>query len=90
MENKRVGERGISGDRIGEIVVLSAERAGLGDVGYTGHSLRRGLITAAHEAGHDRRYIAAISGHVPGSRTLEAYVEARDKVRNSALNGLGL
>jgi integrase len=67
----------------------AAERAGLA-VRVTGHSLRAGLATEAHRAGHDVRTISAQTGHAPNSASLYAYLRVADRWSDNAVTGLGL
>jgi integrase len=63
-------------------------RAGLAERGYTGHSLRRGFITAAVDAGADRAHVAAVSGHRPGSPVIDEYYEQHDRWAQNPLTGI--
>lgn len=73
---------------IGAIVTQAGERVGV--YGLTGHSLRSGLATEARRAGHDRKTIAAQTGHSPKSAILDGYMQIVDRWADNALTGIGL
>ncbi|OOC52412.1 MULTISPECIES: tyrosine-type recombinase/integrase [Nocardiopsis] len=55
---------------------------------YTGHSLRRGPITAAARGGRSREQIGRRSGHVPGSPVLGRYIAEGNRWEEDPLEGL--
>lgn len=67
------GER-LTGHYVAVIVKNTVELLGLDPAKFSGHSLRRGFITAAAQAGINERDIAAVSGHVD-MKTLGGYIE---------------
>ncbi|MCD0486094.1 tyrosine-type recombinase/integrase [Streptacidiphilus sp. ASG 303] len=72
------------------IITRAGARAGV-PVRFTGHSARSGLVTTAARSGKDRKAIAEISGHRPGSPVLEGYIQlAGEFSDDNALFGLGL
>jgi integrase len=81
---------GLAAPSCAGIITTAGERAGV-KVRFTGHSARSGLITTASKSGKDRKAIAAISGHKPGSPVLEGYIQlAGEFGDDNALFGLGL
>ena len=74
--------------RIDRSIGAAAREAGL-EGKYTAHSGRRGIITAAREAGHGELEIGRHTGHADGSKSLKGYIEEVDKRRNSPLRGAG-
>ncbi|MEU5858885.1 tyrosine-type recombinase/integrase [Nocardiopsis dassonvillei] len=89
----------LSPHAVNAIVGAMAERAGLtkqvqgpaADAAvqkYTGHSLRRGPITAAARAGASREQISRRSGHVVGSHVLGSYVEQGSQWDEDPLGGV--
>jgi len=80
---------GLHPKSIGALVTKCSKDADCG-VKHTGHSARRGLVTEAARKGIDRKVIAHQTGHVPGSRTMEQYVEVGNPWERNALIGIGL
>ena len=68
----RVGER-LSGEAVGSILRSRVERAGLDASGYSGHSLRAGLVTSAAARGVANEKIRQQTGHA-SAQSLSAYV----------------
>lgn len=81
----------LSGQSVGAVITRAAERAGV-EARLTGHSARAGLATEARRAGKDRKAIAAVTGHVPGSAVLDGYIRTVDRWDgdDNALIGIGL
>lgn len=82
---------GMSGEAVGDLITRAGERAGV-EARLTGHSARAGLATEARRAGKDRKAIAAVTGHVPGSAVLDRYIRTVDQwdAGDNALFGIGL
>jgi len=82
---------GMSGEAVGDVIGRAGERAGV-EAHLTGHSARSGLATEARRAGKDRKAIAAVTGHVPGSASLDRYIRTVDQwdADDNALIGIGL
>ncbi|MEU0237663.1 tyrosine-type recombinase/integrase [Nocardiopsis sp. NPDC006198] len=89
----------LSPPALSTVVSTMAERAGLSGKAlgpaedasapvYTGHSLRRGSITAAARRGAARDTIRRLSGHAPGSHVLESYIEQGHEWDEDPLAGL--
>ncbi|MFF4653614.1 hypothetical protein [Streptomyces sp. NPDC001380] len=55
---------------------------------WTGHSLRRGLATAARRAGHDLERIGRHGGRADGSRALPGHLEDGDRWERNPVAGL--
>lgn len=81
----------MSGEAVGDAITRAGQRAGV-EAHLTGHSARAGLATEARRAGKDRKAIAAVTGHVPGSAVLDRYIRSVDRwnADDNALIGLGL
>lgn len=71
-------------------VVANAAHAAQYEGRWTGHSLRRGLVTAARKNGTDHVHIARLGGWEDGSKSLLKYIEDVDRVTESPLIGIGL
>lgn len=89
---RRIRKGGIVEDRIhpasiARILKDRAESAGLDKDQFSGHSLRRGFITHAHEKGMDMVTIMQHTGHTQ-FETVKRYVEMIDVEKNSATKGL--
>jgi integrase len=83
--------RALSGQAAGEAVTRAGKRAEI-TVTLTGHSVRAGMATSARQAGKSRKAISATTGHVPGSRALDAYLRRVDRwgEEENTLVGIGL
>ena len=77
----------MSAEAIGDVVTRLAEAACL-DGTWTGHSLRRGLATAAHGAGAATRDIERQGGWMHGSRAVAGYIEDADRWITDILDGV--
>jgi integrase/recombinase XerD len=62
----------------------AVDRAGLGSLGYSTHSTRRGFITALHRQGFDVRVIQEITGH-RNLAVLARYIDVTDHQKRSAI-----
>lgn len=81
----------ITGETVADVVRRTAERAGLApSVCWSGHSLRRGMVTEAYAAGAPPVYIGRHGGWADGSATLAGYVGEVDQWQHNPLNGVGL
>lgn len=72
---------------VGQVIGRKARAAALGGK-YTGHSLRRGMATAARKAGHDQIRIARQGGWDDNSAVLSGYMEDADRWNDNALKGV--
>ena len=79
------GSRALSTKSIGRVVARAAERAGLAGR-FSAHSLRRGIITDAIEAGVPLHQLQKHVRHVHPSTTLR-YVEGREAEANHPRGG---
>jgi len=81
----------MSGQAVGNVITRAADRAGVA-ARLTGHSARAGLATEARRAGKDRKAIADVTGHAPGSPVLDQYIRSVDQWDGdeNALIGIGL
>lgn len=81
----------MTGQAVGNVITRVAERAGV-EARLTGHSARAGLATEARRAGKDRKAIADVTGHAPGSPVLDRYIRSVDQWDSdeNALIGIGL
>jgi len=68
-------------------VIISERSAAVGLRGYTGHSLRRGLIQAAYEAGKSDSEIMQTSRH-RSVNMLRTYQDSAGLVKRAASRGL--
>ncbi|QKW32451.1 tyrosine-type recombinase/integrase (plasmid) [Nocardiopsis flavescens] len=84
-----VTRAGLSPQSVGNVITEAGRRAGIA-VRFTGHSVRRGLITESARAGKDRKAIAKVSGHADGSPVLEGYIELANRFGDdeNALKGV--
>lgn len=80
---------GVSDATVARIVKRAAAAIGLDPARYAGHSLRRGFMTAASEAGATLQDIMAQSGHRSAKVAL-GYVERGQIFRNRASRAVGL
>lgn len=83
----RVLVEGLSGQGIAGVVKRAAAGAGLDAERYAGHSLRAGLVTAAHEAGKADSVIMRTTGH-RSVITLARYIRGRNGYGSAAARGL--
>ncbi|MFG2970898.1 site-specific integrase [Streptomyces sp. NPDC048288] len=86
-----VQPQGLTPQRAGDIITAAGLRAGCANL-FTGHSVRSGMATEARRKGKDRKAIAAITGHKPGSKVLDGYMQIVDQwdENDNALIGIGL
>lgn len=77
----------LSPQAVTSIVTRAADRAGV-ELHLTGHSLRAGFATTAHDRGHDLLAIAQQGGWAPGSRALLGYIRLGGTWGDSASAGL--
>jgi integrase len=77
----------MTGQAIGQVIGRRAAAAGLAGT-WTGHSVRRGLATSAHEAGATRRAIERQGGWSAGSRAVAGYIEDADRWLVDVLAGV--
>lgn len=84
-----VQPQGLTPQRAGDLITAAGLRAGFEDL-FTGHSVRSGMATEARRKGKDRKAIAAITGHKPGSKVLDGYMQIVDQwdENDNALIGL--
>lgn len=80
----RLSDRGIA-----ELVKRHAAQLGFDPNAFGGHSLRRGLVTAANKAGKSRQSIKGQTGH-RSDRQVDEYVQADELFTNNAAKGIGL
>lgn len=79
--------RRLSGKAVGEIVKKSAAKAGYDWDLFTAHSLRAGLITEAHESGHNEADIMATSRH-RSTDVFRTYIRSSEAMAKAASKGL--
>lgn len=77
----------LTGQAVGDIIRSAALTAAL-EGRWTGHSLRRGLATSMHEAGHDRRLIERQGGWTAGSKAVSGYIDDADRWLYDVLDGV--
>jgi integrase len=83
-----IAAEGMTGQMVARIIHRAAEEAGIAEAEeFAGHSLRRGAITEAAEAGASIYAIMGQSGH-KSAQMVSAYVEARDKREAYPLKGI--
>jgi site-specific recombinase XerD len=84
-----IGDSGgrMTGQAIADVIHRCAISAGLGGK-WSGHSLRRGLATAMHQAGAERRSIERQGGWEAGSRAVSGYIEDADRWLIDVLDGV--
>jgi len=82
---------GLTPQSIGAVITKAGTRAGV-EIRFTGHSVRRGVVTEARRAGKDSKAIAKITGHRPNSRVMHGYMEEADQwdEQDNGLMGIGL
>jgi integrase len=81
----------ITGQAVAIIVNRTAKAAGLDPkLCWSGHSLRRGMVTESYNAGATLLRIGRHAGFVDGSRALPGYVEDIDRKKDNPLKGIGL
>lgn len=71
-------------------VKRAARAAGFDPDEYAGHSLRRGFVTEAREAGASELRITRTGGWADGSRQVHRYTEDVDRWTDHPLRGVGL
>lgn len=79
----------LSGRSIARVVKRSAEAAGLDPAGFSGHSLRAGLATAAAKAGKSTHAIMRQTGH-KSADMVARYVREASLFEDNAAAGIGL
>ena len=62
-----------------------AEKAGLDQSKYSGHSLRSGFATSTAEQGAEERSIMAMTGHKT-TQMVRRYIREANVFKNNALN----
>jgi site-specific recombinase XerD len=77
----------MTAEAIADVVTRIAEAADL-DGRWTGHSLRRGFVTAARRDGHALERIGRHGGWADGSRALLGYIEEADRWTDNPVTGL--
>lgn len=80
----------MTGAGISTVIKRIAKSAGLETDHIGGHSLRRGMATAAHRAGADHLAIARQGGWRDGSRQVFRYIEEAGIFDANPLRGIGL
>ena len=78
----RVGER-LSGEAVGSILRRRVEWAGLDASGYSGHSLRAGLVTSAADRGVANEKIRQQTGHA-SVQSLSGYIRNPEEWKANA------
>ena len=76
---------GISDKSVALIIKRYAEKAGLDQSKYAGHSLRSGFATTAAEFGAEERNIMAMTGHKT-TQMVRRYIHEANLFKNNALN----
>jgi site-specific recombinase XerC len=94
IQGSRVGRARIHPRAVSRAIQRAAQRAGLMDVHYSSHSLRRGFATAAHEKGSSLREIQ-VHGRWGYMSSLARYIDAPapralGRVVNNVLDPAGL
>jgi site-specific recombinase XerD len=84
-----VGKKALSGLAVPRIVKESLTRAGIDAKGYSGHSLRAGLVTAAAMGGVSERIIMMQTGH-KNIAVLRRYIREGSVFRENAAAAVGL
>jgi site-specific recombinase XerD len=85
----KVQLRGLSGNDVARIVKKLAQRAGLDEARYAGHSLRAGHATAAAIAGASERSIMNQTGH-RSVQMVRRYIRDGSLFRENSAGRLGL
>jgi len=85
----QVGARRLSDKAVALVVKRCAAAAGYDPKRFAGHSLRAGLITAAHLAGKSERSIMKQSGH-RSVHILRKYIREASVFQDNAAVGIGL
>ena len=75
----------ISDKSVALIIKKYAEKAGLDQTKYAGHSLRSGFATTAAEFGAEERNIMAMTGHKT-TQMVRRYIHEANLFKNNALN----
>lgn len=78
-----VGTDAITGHTVANVVKRYAELAGLDVAGFSGHSLRAGIVTSAADRGADLNRIMDVSRHVD-PRTVRTYIRRADRYKDHA------
>jgi integrase len=84
---RRVLQGRIGGWAVGWVVKTAAAAAGLDPKRYAGHSLRAGLVTAAHDAGRPDSAIMLTTGH-KSVNTLTRYMRSSRPFASAPARGL--
>jgi integrase len=77
----------MSGQAVADVIRQTALAAGLGGR-WSGHSLRRGFATSAHNAEIGRRYIERQGGWMAGSKAVSGYIDDADRWLYDVLEGV--
>lgn len=80
----------MTGAGVAAVLKRLAHAAGLDADAVGGHSLRRGMATAAHRAGADHLAISRQGGWNDGSRQVFRYIEEAGIFDDNPLRGIGL
>jgi integrase len=89
-KGNRALPKGLHPESVNNLVQVAAARVpGLGEVGYSAHSLRAGFVTHAHLRGASDRAIAHQTRH-RSLATLGAYVRVHEAWTDNAATQLGL
>lgn len=73
---------------VATIIKRQVKRAGLDPKAFSGHSLRRGMITQAYRERRPERDIVQHSRHSPRGNTVRVYFDDDDRLRHNAARGL--
>ena len=84
-----VGSTALTNQCVALFVKKYVSKHGLESSFFSGHSLRRGFATSAALNGATQTSIQSHLGHKRPEMTLQ-YIEAANKIKNSAANKLGL
>lgn len=79
----------LTGHGVAFILKRALGGAGYDPARYSGHSLRRGLVTAAHIAGASKDEIKKTTGH-KSDKILDRYIDDADLFRGNAASRAGL
>ncbi len=82
--------RGLSDRSVANIVKASAQAAGFDAESFSGHSLRRGFLTAAAENGADLKHLMGHGRHADPATAMGYIDEANAWVDNASARALGV
>lgn len=85
----RLGKARITGRTVANVVKRRCLAAGMDPTQFSGHSLRRGLVTSAAKEGKSALSIAGQTGH-KSMDVLRGYMSEVELFRNNAAKGIGL